>query len=226
MKIPCKLEDVMAHGALRNPVLEGAASGFTPAARSIVLSNYRVFTAAFPAILAGLIARMTRMELIPIQFWLTQILYSELGSGRLPGAHPNLFDELCRGAGASLDPTPTAGITLVSGLRHLYLDEDLIVSLGAQLALELQAGHMLAKLSKAFTGPGGERDIPQFFLVHQQDEPEHERAMVACMEDIDGDPALLRRGFEDCLEAFAIFWHDVDAAIRGTHSQVVRGRPT
>lgn len=202
------LPDISAHPAVRNSFFSQIDRGLAGSRRPAVLRGYYAFTRAFPPILASLLARCDDER---TQFYLTQILYSELGSGKLGRAHARLFAEMSATYGVVVDDAPqppeSGSARLISTLARLYGAEPLSVALGAQTALELQAGLMLQKLAGGFADASGAKH--EFFVVHEEDEPEHERSMLECLEIGVDDPAAFRRGFDECMDAFALFWSDL-----------------
>lgn len=175
-------------------------------------SDYLYWISSFPGILAGLIATTSDAR---FQFFLTEILFSELGSGDPERMHFRLFARLLGKLGVTLADTHSGPRfvetrALVEGMRQLYRDEDILHAMGAQYALERQAFPMIEKLYVGFKHYSElTRDDCEYFELHLVEEPEHLRCMQECMKRCIARPEDIERvkaGAVACLDLIAAFW--------------------
>lgn len=174
--------------------------------------DYYAWIKSFPSILSGLIANTCDLD---FQFFLTQILFSELGSGDVERMHFKLFERILRKLGLS-DEEINAGARfrethdLIEGMCQLYRHEDILRAMGAQYALERQAFPMIDKLYVGFKHYENlTRDDFEYFELHLVEEPEHLACMEECMQRCVGapeEPARVEAGAKECLELIAAFW--------------------
>lgn len=176
--------------------------------------EYYYWIKRFPAILASLMARTPDSEL---QAFLSEILFSELGSGDTDRMHFLLFGQILERLGvdaATIESGPKRRATerLVSGMLELYSHEDLVRAMGAQYALERQAFAMIERLYEGFKrfDTLTSEDFG-YFEIHLVEEPEHLDAMLRCMarcirtkEEVDRAIS----GASACLDLIAGFWND------------------
>jgi pyrroloquinoline quinone (PQQ) biosynthesis protein C len=181
--------------------------------------EYQYFTASFPGILAGLISTVDDDD---TRFFLTEILYSELGSGSPARSHHKLFRQLLVAiglSGAQIDAGPRFEETtaLVDGMRNLYKGSDVLKAMGAQYALERQAFPMIRNLYKGFAFDNGlvPGDL-EFFGLHLVEEPKHLDCMRNCIGRYARTPEYLSRvraGSIEFLELMAAFWRRLFAEV-------------
>ncbi len=181
--------------------------------------DYRYWIRAFPGILAALIGRSPDPE---FQFFMTQILHSELGSGDRTRMHFRLFERILRKLGlsdAEIESGPKFEETrwLVSGMFALYGDKDLLRAMGAQYALEKQAFPMIEKLYLGFKHYKElTRDDLEYFELHLVEEPEHLACMQECMArcvESPSDASRVEAGALACLDLIAAFWRRMYAEV-------------
>lgn len=175
-------------------------------------ADYRYWIASFPGILGGLIGRTRDCE---FQFFLTQILFSELGSGQPDQMHFRLFERILSKLGLTREeiqagPRFSETCNLVDGMRQLYQHDDILRAMGAQYALERQAFPMIEKLYVGFKHYRQlTREDFEYFEVHLVEEPEHLRCMEECMGRCMSKPEDVERvsvGARACLDLIAAFW--------------------
>lgn len=179
--------------------------------------EYLFFTEAFPDILGKLIGRVDG----GMKFWLVQIIYSELGTGKEAESHSRLFQRLCGDVGLvkhQLVGGPALASTrkFLKDLASLYEHGDIWRAIGCQYALEFQADNMLRQLRKAYRildqHNSSRSDGMYFFDIHEKEEPGH----IAAMENVIAkglktfeDYTLMESGVDDCIRLFAMFWNGV-----------------
>lgn len=184
-----------------------------------VMPNYFSWIRAFPGILGGLIGNTRDPD---FQFFLTEILFSELGCGDPERMHFKLFERILRKLGLSEEEIHTGPRfaetrELVEGMRRLYLEEDILRAMGAQYALERQAFPMIEKLYVGFKHFDNlTREDFEYFELHLVEEPEHLRCMQECMArcmSSTEDAARVETGARECLDLIAAFWRRMYAEI-------------
>jgi len=210
---------IQGHSAWKNQFFDMAEKIGMERLRRIVPEYYFV-TDNFPGVLAQLIARVDHGT----RFYLTGILYSELGSGIESEGHGNLFRHLCRDIGvadADLSRAPLLPEThnLINGLTTLYRDSPILASMGGQYALEFQADNMLRSFRKAFRmleNASGASEGMKFFVVHDKEEPEHIQAMRQALVRYargNGEMQVILTGARRCLDLFGDFWSGMSRAV-------------
>lgn len=213
-------ELIDGHEACSNDFFEhGKTRGWTFEELAAFAPDYYLWVRSFPRILAGLVNNVRDDRSC---FFLTQILFSELGSGVEERTHFRLLGQVLEKLGlqaAEIATGPRYAETrqLVEGLESLYKDRDVLRAMGAQYALEKQAFPMLAQLYAGFRhfqqleGPDFE-----YFEIHLVEEPEHLRCMQQCIGHYlrsPGDQEMVVAGVQRCLDLIAAFWRREYAAV-------------
>jgi len=199
--------------------------------------NYGEWVKSFPKTLAILFVNLYDST---AQTEIASTLNSEMGYGNPEKAHWKLLDyfmnklsihlekkcELDRSElKKQLELLPTTK-QLIDGERELYGDEDRRKAVGAQLALEWQAYHMLSKLHE-----GAQRNYShlwpsridfdrdaEYFLIHLIAEKDHEReSLEAAKQHAKSieDVVRISFGFNQHLDLIANFWDGLYQSIRG-----------
>jgi len=175
--------------------------------------DYYHFIRTFPKCLAALVSAVTEED---SRFFLTGILFEEMGSGVPSGAHFKLFSRLMEGLGVASNelaagPHFDETSLLASGMMHLYTSEDLLVALGAQYALEKKAIVMIASMRDGFLGIREALGVSmEYFDVHMVAEPKHHQLMVECVNRYlvsDREVQRLMAGARQLLDLFEPFWN-------------------
>ena len=174
--------------------------------------DYYYWVMSFPGILAELIGNVRDQD---SQFFLTQILFSELGSGSKKRMHFKLLRDILQQLGLSesqIESGPNYQETkiLVEGMRHLYRHQDILQAMGAQYALEKQAFPMIEKLYDGFKHYNKlTKEDFEYFELHLVEEPEHLECMQQCMVNYMNslsDLSQIKTGAIECLSLIANFW--------------------
>jgi pyrroloquinoline quinone (PQQ) biosynthesis protein C len=213
-----------SHEACDNPFFASARRReWTRPQVGAFASDYLHLIRSFPKVLAELVPRVRDDE---SRMFLSDILLSELGAGKPDKIHSRLllrvFDRLGLSAAAKKPARFPETLRLVEGMRVLYRDEDLPVSLGAQYGLERMANPMISNLYEGFKSfPELTADDNEYFEVHLVEEPRHFALMQQCVTEHlpeGGSPGQLREGVVRCLDLFADFW-------RRLHRELEAGGP-
>lgn len=216
-----------AHEACCNPFFEhGKRQGWTREELSAFSPDYYHWVLSFPRILAGLVNNVQDEK---SWFFLTQILFSELGSGNEDRMHFRLLGDLLVKLGLKREeiaagPRYAETIELVEGLERIYKDRNLLSGMGAQYALEKQAFPMLAQLYDGFRHFDGlSASDFEYFEIHLVEEPEHLRCMQECIGHYMSTPEDQDRvvaGAQQCLDLIAAFWRRQHTAVTTVHQEL------
>jgi len=179
---------------------------------AVFAPDYLFWVRSFPSILAGLVANVRDEE---SRLFLTEILYSELGSGTPETMHFKLFQDFLLSLGVGEEDIKSAPryeetTSLVGGMRTLYSHRDVLIALGAQYALEKQAFPMIEQLYAGFKrcSAGGAPRF-EYFDLHLVEEPKHLECMRRCVLRhlcTVEDKSRVAQGANECLDLIGGFW--------------------
>lgn len=204
---------IMGHSACNNDFFYSISKKkMNPNQVRAFAPDYFFWVKSFPGILAGLIYNINDTE---TQFYLSQILFSELGSGFKDKMHFKLLADTFKAVGLSdiqINTGPQYQETkdLVNGMHGLYSNKDFLLAMGAQYALEKQAFPMIENLYKGFKNfTNLSKEDFEYFELHLTEEPEHLKFMqdgivrLAVNRD---DIERTLTGASKCLDLIANFW--------------------
>lgn len=205
--IEALLQEIPQHPAVKNKFFNHIRQ--TPLSREELVrfgSQYYRWVEAFPKILAGLAFNVDNDD---CRFEVTQILYSELGKGDKRAIHSRLLLDVFEALDISRDellsiPAGPATTGLIDGLNTLYHDSSTPTALGAQLALEGMALHMITQLYDGFQHYRLSPKELSYFTLHLVEEKEHIDWAITAIENNRITQCVL--GFKQCLDLIAAFW--------------------
>lgn len=231
-------KSVVEHPALRNRFYDTWLSrSFNINELRIFARNYREWVISFPKNLSILFANLDDSV---AQTEIASTLHSEMGYGKPEKAHWKLLDSYLNSLSLKmgydgeversklekeLELLPSTK-KLIEGEREIYGNNDRRIAVGAQLALEWQAYHMLSKLhegaqkhhSPLWPGRVAFDKDAEYFLIHLIAEKDHERESLEAAAQYAKDNQDLRRigsGYNQHLDLIANFWNGIYKEISG-----------
>jgi pyrroloquinoline-quinone synthase len=108
------------------------------------------------------------------------------------------------------------------GVRHLYVDEPLLISLGALFADETMSGTMVSKLNQGLASSGHDEATRYFWILHVTAEAGHSNSIynaIAPLLATDAARRDFRTGVDGFLELLEEYWDGV-AALAAEHSPI------
>ncbi len=225
------IENISSHEAVNNKFYEmWLSQTFSLEKLAIFARNYAEWTHSFPKALATLISIVDDNV---AQAEYTKTLFSEMGNGTAKRVHSILFEDFCNQLSIQLGKPNYLGLktlsnnfallpettALIEWEKRIYSTDEVIAT-GGQLALELQAFTMIAKL---YDGVRNYKNFwkkqddfhaaCEFFYVHiGETEKEHqEESIIATKEFIKrgADFDKIKLGFETHLLLIANFWNAI-----------------
>lgn len=188
-------EFVLGHGAIHNRYLAAFKVGSLTdeELREFAVEFYN-FARFFPKIL---VAQLVNTEDEAVADELTNVLYSELGSGRIKNRHELLYRDFLRSIGVDIHEAMTRSMlpstrAYIDGMEELYASGNHAKALGASFGLENMAitmwDHLIPGLQKLKQERYPEMDVT-YFTFHRDLESTHEDAMEKAVEAMDGTGA-------------------------------------
>ena len=227
-------EFVLRHGAINNPFLDRFKVGsLTNEEFQEFAIEFYNFARFFPKIL---VAQLVNTEDEAIADELTNVLYSELGSGRIKNRHELLYRDFLRSIGVDIHEAMTRPMlpstrAYIDGMEQLYSSGNHARALGASFGLENMVitmwDHLIPGLKKLKHERYSDMDMT-YFTFHRDLESTHEDAMEKAVEAIDGtgvsgqgrmsaqDREAFGAGCKAVLDYLEGFWMGLGAA--RTHS--------
>ena len=185
-------EFVLRHGAINNPYLDRFKVGSLTDEefREFAVEFYN-FARFFPKIL---VSQLVNTEDEAVADELTNVLYSELGSGRIKNRHELLYRDFLRSTGMDIHEAMTRPMlpstrAYIDGMEQLYSSGNHAIALGASFGLENMAitmwDHLIPGLKKLKKERYPGMDMT-YFTFHRDLESTHEDAMEKAVEAMDG----------------------------------------
>jgi pyrroloquinoline-quinone synthase len=185
-------EFVLRHGAINNPYLDRFKVGSLTDEefREFAVEFYN-FARFFPKIL---VAQLVNTEDEAVADELTDVLYSELGSGRIKNRHELLYRDFLRSTGMDIHEAMTRPMlpstrAYIDGMEQLYSSGNHAIALGASFGLENMAitmwDHLIPGLKKLKNERYSGMDMT-YFTFHRDLESTHEDAMEKAVAAMDG----------------------------------------
>ena len=181
------------------------------------LAQYHYFCKHFVKVLEGLLYR-TPLDELEMRVELAKTLHSELGNGRSEQAHIRLLERFAE----AIDLSPTAlnrtnpipeVRNYLSVLHRLFLEEDYLVALGAELAVEVTAAAEFRYFYPGLLryGQFSVRDLA-FFELHLDAEDDHSAWLMEAVRKTAKAPtdlARVARGARETADAWQAFWDGI-----------------
>lgn len=213
---------VRSHRAVEHPFLnEYRVRGAAPEAeRLIYLECYHYFR-YLPFYIPGVVLK-TRDENI-----LREVLLTVLDEVMDEPTHSGLYLDFMQRLGfdrAALDAYRPLESTLAidDGVRRLYVEEPLLISLGALFADESMSGTMVSKLNQGLESSGHDEATRYFWILHVTAEAGHSNSIyngIAPLLASDAARRDFRAGVDRFLHLLEGYWDGV-AALAAEHSPV------
>lgn len=183
---------VLRHGAIHNAYLDRFQTGvLTDDELHEFAREFYNFARFFPKIL---VAQLVNTEDEAVADELTEVLYSELGSGRSKNRHELLYRDFLRSIGVDVHKAMTRSMlpstrAYIEGMERLYSSGNHSLALGASFGLENMAitmwDHLIPGLKKLKETRYPEMD-ETYFTFHRELESTHEDAMEKAVSALDG----------------------------------------
>jgi pyrroloquinoline quinone (PQQ) biosynthesis protein C len=192
------------------------------------LGQYHYFCKQFVKVLEGLLSR-TPVDELEMRVQLVKTLHSELGNGRSEQAHIRLLERFAAAAGLNetdlqrISPLPEVAEYLAV-LRRLFIEDDYLAALGAELAVEVTAA---AEFRYFYPGllrydQFSAEDLV-FFELHLEAEDDHGLWLADAVRKTAQSSADLNRvatGARTAVEAWQSFWEGVYRGVFSEHNPI------
>ena len=172
---------VRSHPAVEHDFLNAyRLRGATPQAERILYSECYYFFKHLPFYIAGIVLK-TRDEAI-----LREVLLTVLDEVMDEPTHSGLYLDFMRRIGIdeaaieAYQPLPST-IAMNDGVRRLYIDDPLLISLGALFADETMSSIMVSKLNQGLTASGRDEETRHFWILHVNAEVGHSNSVYNAM---------------------------------------------
>ena len=207
---------VRSHRAVEHPFLNAYRVQGAPAdAERLIYSECYYYFRHLPFYIPGIVLK-TRDEGI-----LREVLLTVLDEVMDEPTHSGLYLDFMQRIGldrAALEayrPLPTT-TAMDEGTRRLYVDDPLLIALGALFADETMSGIMVSKLDQGLSASGRDEETRYFWILHVTAEAGHSNSVYNAIAPLLADEGARREfrvGVERFLGLLEQYWDGIAALV-------------